>query len=69
MRKVGEGGGRRERKKGEGEGRKGEETYQEGFRQSKYFILRQIAIFILIMHVKEPLDVLHQVVEHDTVQS
>ena len=42
-------------------------TYKERLRKRKNLILRQESIFILIMQIEEPLDIFHEVVEHDTV--
>jgi len=42
-------------------------TYEERLRQRKNLILRQEPVFIRIMQIEEPLDILHEVVVHDAV--
>ena len=43
--------------------------YQEGFRQSEHFVLRQVAVLVLVVQIEEPLDILHEIVEHHAVQA
>ncbi len=43
-------------------------SYQKRFRECQNLILGKESVLILVMKIEEPLDVLHQVVEHDTIQ-
>jgi hypothetical protein len=44
-------------------------THQEGLGQCQHFILGQIPVLILVVEVEEPFDILHQVIEHDAIQT
>jgi hypothetical protein len=46
-----------------------DQLYQKRFACSQDFVLREIPILVLVMKVKEPFNVLHQIVEHDAVQA
>jgi hypothetical protein len=42
-------------------------TYQERLRQRQNFVLSKVTVFVLVVQVEEPFNVLHQVIEHDTI--
>ena len=44
-------------------------AHQERFGQCQNFVLRQISIFVLVVQVKEPFYVVHQIVKHHAIQS
>ena len=44
-------------------------AYEEGLRQSQHFVLREEAVPVFVVEIEKPLDVLHQVVEHDSVKA
>jgi hypothetical protein len=43
--------------------------YEHRLRKGKDFVLGQEAVFVLVMDVEEPLDVIHEVVEHYPIQA
>lgn len=43
-------------------------SYQKRFRERQDLILGKESVLILVMKIEEPLDVLHEVIEHDTIQ-
>ena len=47
----------------------GRVTHEHGFREGENLILGQEAVLIFVVDVEEPFDIIHQVVEHHTVQS
>ena len=44
-------------------------THQKGLGEGQYLVLGQIPIFVLVVKIEEPFNVLHEVVEHDTIQA
>lgn len=44
-------------------------THQERLGQGQNLILGQVSILVLVVEVEEPLDVLHEVIEHNAVQT
>lgn len=44
-------------------------TDQQRLRQCKNFVLGQEAVFVFVVQVKKPFDILHEIVEHHAVQT
>lgn len=44
-------------------------THQKGLGKGQHFVLGQITVFVLVVEVEEPFNVLHEIIEHDTVQA
>lgn len=44
-------------------------TYEKRLGQGEDLVFRQESVLVLVMEIKEPLDVFHEIVEHNTIQS